>query len=121
MIYLKWIKLLTNFYWLRQIYDKIAFKITRFTYSAFGSFSKHRERIQKFRETGNLKHLYVNKLEKTCFAYNGAYSDSKHLAKRTTLDKVLKDRSYEIARDRNYDGYQRALANMVYLFFDSFW
>ena len=26
------------------------------TYSAFGPFAKHQERIQKFRETGNLKH-----------------------------------------------------------------
>ena len=28
-----------------------------FTYSACGSFIKHHERIQKFRETENLKHL----------------------------------------------------------------
>ena len=29
-----------------------------FTYSACGPFTKHRERIQKFREAGNLKHFY---------------------------------------------------------------
>ena len=29
-----------------------------FTYSVCGPFTKHRERIQKFRETGHLKHLY---------------------------------------------------------------
>ena len=46
-----------------------------FTYSTCGPFIKHRERIQKFRETGNLKH----------------YSDSKDLAKRTISDKMLKD------------------------------
>ena len=34
-----------------------------FTYSASGPFSKHRERIQKLRETGNLKHLYRNQLD----------------------------------------------------------
>ena len=28
-----------------------------FTYSACGLFTKHRERIQKFREAGNSKHL----------------------------------------------------------------
>ena len=28
-----------------------------FTYSACGPFTKHRDRIQKFRETGNLKDL----------------------------------------------------------------
>ena len=31
-----------------------------FTYSACGTFTKHRERIQKFKETANLKHLYRN-------------------------------------------------------------
>ena len=31
-----------------------------FTYSAHGPFTKHRERIQKFRETDNLKYLYRN-------------------------------------------------------------
>ena len=28
-----------------------------FTYSACGPFTKHRERVQKFRETGNLRPL----------------------------------------------------------------
>ena len=30
----------------------------------------------------------------------------------------MKDRAYEIARSHKYDGYQRALATMVYRFFD---
>ena len=54
-----------------------------FTYSACRTFFKHRERIQKFRETGYLKHLYRNELDKTCFAHDAACSDSKDLAKRT--------------------------------------
>ena len=57
-------------------------KQPRFTYSTCAPFTKHCERIQKFRETGNSKHLYRNELDKTCFAYNIAYSDSKDLAKR---------------------------------------
>ena len=32
--------------------------------------------------------------------------------------KELRYRAYEIARNRGYDGYQRALANMLYKFFD---
>ena len=32
-------------------------KLPGFTYSACGLFTKHCERIQKFRETGNLKHI----------------------------------------------------------------
>ena len=43
-----------------------------FSYKACGYFTKHRQRIQKFREIGNLKHLYRNELEKACFAYDAA-------------------------------------------------
>ena len=35
------------------------------------------------------------------------------MTKRTISDKDLKDRAYKIARNRRYDGYQRALASMV--------
>ena len=62
--------------------------------------------------------MYRNELDKACFAHDAAYSDSKGLAKRTISDKILKDRAYEIARNRNYDEYQRALASMVYMFLD---
>ena len=60
-----------------------------FTYSACGPFTKHRERIQKFREAGNLKDLYKNELDKGCFAHDAAYSDSKDLPKRTISGKIL--------------------------------
>ena len=43
-----------------------------FTYSACGPFAKHREGIQKFRETSDLKHLYKNELDKVCFAHDVA-------------------------------------------------
>ena len=33
-------------------------------------------------------------------------------------DKTLKDKAYEIATNRGYDGFQRALASMVYKFLD---
>ena len=85
---------------------------------ACGPFTKHLQRIQKCRETGNLKYLYRHELDKVCFGHDAAYSDSKDLTKRTISDKILKDRAYEIARNCNYDGYQRALASMVYKFFD---
>ena len=89
-----------------------------FAYSASGPFTKHRERIQKFRETGDLKHLCRNELEQVCFAQDAAYSDRKDLANTTISDKVLKDRAYEVARNCNYYGYQRVLASLVYKFFD---
>ena len=71
-------------------------------------------RIQEFKETGNLKHLYRKKLAKDCFAHDTAYFDNKDLAKRTISDKILKGRACEIARNSGFDGYQRALAGMFY-------
>ena len=47
-----------------------------------------------------------------------AYGKTKNLVKRTQSDKVLKDKAFKIASDPKYDGYQRALASMVYKFFD---
>ena len=38
----------------------------------------------------------------------------KDLAKRAISDKILKDRGFEIVRNCNCDGYQRALASMVF-------
>ena len=73
-----------------------------FTYSACEPFAQHHKRIQKFRDTGNLKPSYRNKLDKACFAHDTVYSDSKDLAKRTSSDKILKDRAYEIPRNRGY-------------------
>ena len=45
-------------------------------------------------------------------------SDSKDLAKRNVSDKILNNRAHEIAMSPKYDGYQRALASMAYMFFD---
>ena len=39
-----------------------------FTYRACGPFTKHHERIKKFREISNLEHVCKNKLGTACFA-----------------------------------------------------
>ena len=88
-----------------------------FTYSACGSFTKSKERIQKFKETGDTKYIYRNKLDKACFQHNMAYGDFKDLAKRAGADKALRDKAFNIAKDPKYDGYQPGLASMVYKFF----
>ena len=75
------------------------------TYSACQLFTKHRKRIQKFRETGNLRYLYRNELDKACFAYDAVHFDSKDLANRTISDKILKNRANDINRNYKYDGY----------------
>ena len=87
-------------------------------YSACGPFTKNKERIQKFKETGDTSYIYKNELDKACFQHNMAYGDFKDLAKRTAADKVLTDKAFKIASDQKYDRYQRGLASMVYKFFD---
>ena len=89
-----------------------------FTYSACGPFTKNKKRIQKFKETGDTDYIYKNELDKACFQHDMAYGDFKDLKRRTFSDKVLKDKAFNIAKNPNYDGYQRGLASMVYKFFD---
>ena len=38
-----------------------------FTYSACGPFTKNKERIEKFKETGYTKYICKNELDKACF------------------------------------------------------
>ena len=90
----------------------------QFTYSACGPFTKHKQRIKKFKETVDTNCIYKNELDKSCFAHDAAYSDSKDLTKRTVADKILRNRAFNIAKDKKYDGYQRGLTSMVYKFFD---
>ena len=89
-----------------------------FTYSACGPFTKNKERIQKFKETGDTSYIYKNELDKACFQHDMAYGDFKDLARRTASDKVLRDKAFNIAKNPKYDGYQRGLVSMVYTFFD---
>ena len=89
-----------------------------FTYSACGPFTKNKETIEKFMQTGNTDFSYKNELDKACFRHDMAYGKSKDFAKRTQSDKVLTDRAFKIASDPKYDDWQKGLASMIYKFFD---
>ena len=79
-----------------------------FTYSACGPFTENKERIQKFKETGESRYIYKYM----------AFGDFKDSRKRTAADKVLRDKAFNIAKDPKYDVYQRGLASRDYKFFD---
>ena len=87
-----------------------------FAYNACEPFTKNKERIKKFKETGDSKYIYQNELDKTCFQHGMAYGDFKYLKRRLFADKVLRDKAFNITKDPKYDGYQRGLASMVYNF-----
>ena len=82
------------------------------------TISKNKERIQKFKETGDPRYIYQSELDKVCFQHDMAYGDFKYSNRRTTADKVLRDKAFSIAKNPKYDGYQRGLASMFYKFFD---
>ena len=54
----------------------------RFTYSACGQFTKNKERIQTFKETGNTSYIYKTELDKACFQHDMPYGDFKDFKKK---------------------------------------
>ena len=83
---------------------------SRFTYSACGPFTKNKERIKKFKETGDSRFIYQEELDKVCFQHDMIYRDFKDLPGRTTADKVLRDKAFNIGKNLKFDGYQHRLA-----------
>ena len=97
---------------------KMYLKQPRFTYSASGSSTKNKVRIEKFKETGDTNYIYKDVFGKACFHHDMAYGDFQDLGRRTAYDEVLRDKAFNIAKNPKYDGYQRGLVSMVYKFFD---
>ena len=54
-----------------------------FTYSSCGPFTKNKERIENFMQTGNTDYIYKNELDKSCFQHDMAYGKYKDLTRRT--------------------------------------
>ena len=84
-----------------------------FYYSVNGTFTKNKERITKFKETGDTKHIYRTELDKVCSQHDVVHGDFKDLARGTVSDKVLRDEGFNIAKNPKYDSYERGLASMA--------
>ena len=97
---------------------EIHLRQAQFTYSACGPFNKNKERIQKYKETADSRYIYRNELDEACFQHDMADGDFKDLTRKTTAEKILRNKAFHVAKDPKYDGYQRGLASMVYKFFD---
>ena len=65
-----------------------------FTYRACGPSTKNKERIQKFKETGDSRYIYQNKIG--CFQNDIACGDFKELPRKTASDKSLCDKAFSI-------------------------
>ena len=78
---------------------KITLRQPGFAYSACGSFTKNKERIKKFKETGDSRYIHQKEFGKTCFQHNMTYGDFKDLNRRTAADNVLRDKTFNIAKE----------------------
>ena len=54
---------------------KMHLKQHRFTYSACWPFTKIKEKIKIFKETGDSRYIYQNELDKVCFQYVMAHGE----------------------------------------------
>ena len=80
-------------------------------------YKKSKERIPKFKETTDSRYIYQNELDKACFQHNMTYRNFKDLTRRTAIDKILRDKAFNIVKNANNDRYQRGVTSMVYKFF----
>ena len=62
-----------------------------------GPFTRNKQRIQKFMQTGDTNYIYKNELDKACFQHDMAYGDFKYLKRRTKSDKFLKGKAFKNA------------------------
>ena len=44
-----------------------------FTYKTCGPFTKHKERVQKLKETGDSQYIYQNELDKSLDSWHGLW------------------------------------------------
>ena len=58
---------------------------------------KKQRKCKKIKKTGDSRQVYQNELDKTCFQHDMAYGDFKDLTKKTTSDKILRDKALNIA------------------------
>ena len=83
------------------------------TYTACGPFTKNKERLKKIKEIRDWRYVYQNELDKGYFQHDMICRDFKDLNRREIADKVLRDKTFNIAKNPKYDGYQRGLTPMV--------
>ena len=88
-----------------------------FTYSASESFTKNKERIQKFKEIWDTSYIYKIELDKAYFQNDMEYWDFKDSKRRTFSDKVLRDKAFNTVRNSKYNGIKEDLLLWFTIFF----
>ena len=69
-----------------KVISEMHLKQPGFTYSGCGPFTKNKEKIERFMQSGNTNFIYRNELDKACLQHDMAYGKSSDLTKRTKSD-----------------------------------
>lgn len=77
---------------------KMHLKLSEFTHVAL----KQRKN-KKLKETGDTRYIYQNELDKDYFKNDMTYGAYKDLPRRTTSDKVLRNKAFATASNSGYD------------------
>ena len=64
---------------------EIHLKQPGFTYSAFGPFTKNKERIEKFMPTGDTNFIDKNELDQACFQHDNGLWQNKRFCKKNSI------------------------------------
>ena len=87
-----------------------------FTYSACGSFTKNKERIQKLKKQE--RQAIFTKIDLIRLVFNMIWLMEILKIQQEEQLLIKRDKTFNIATNPKYDGYQRGLSSMVYKFFD---
>ena len=79
-----------------EFMPKMDLKQLWFVNSAYGSFIKNKKQIQKFKETGDLRFIYQNEVNKQCFQNEMPYGNFQDLAKKQLQMKYYVVKHFEL-------------------------
>ena len=65
-------------------------------YSASGQMKKNKERINKSKDTEDLRYIYENEFHKACAQHDMVSGDFKYLARKSAADKVLRNKAVNL-------------------------
>ena len=65
-------------------------------YSASGQMKKNKERINKSKDTEDLRYIYENEFHKACSQHDMVSGDFKYLARKSAADKVLRNKAVNL-------------------------
>ena len=117
----RWFKTVTNEYDILagdNFMPRIHLIQSGFTYKGYEAFTENKARIEKLKETLDISYIYQKERDKFLSQHDMAYGGFKYLHRRAVSEKVLRDKPFNIARNRKYEEYQCDIVSVLYNFFE---